>query len=74
MTKLNSVARELSLVRNMCVLQVDTFDYPEQLVDFVIKQCLDRKYCQTNDDIILIQGDRGTTEESDIKLVTASTQ
>lgn len=58
----------------MCVLQVDTFDYPEQLVDFVIKQCLDRKYCKTNDDIILIQGDRGTTEESDIKLVTASTQ
>lgn len=36
-TKLNSVARELSLLRNLNVMQVDTFDYPNELADFVIK-------------------------------------
>lgn len=61
-------------MKNMSVMQVDTFEYPEQLVDFVIKQSLDRKFCQLNDDIILIQGELGTVEESDIKLVTASSQ
>lgn len=73
-TKLNSVARELSLLRNLNVMQVDTFDYPNELADFVIKQSLDRKFCEINDDIILIQGEKGTTEESEIKLLNASSQ
>jgi len=36
-SKLNSVARELTLFRNLSVIQVDTFDFPKELVDFVVR-------------------------------------
>jgi len=51
---LNSVARELTLFKNMNIIQIDTFEFPKELVDFVIRQAVDKKLCEENDQIILI--------------------